>query len=384
METEADNSNILSKDNQLYSKVVELIQLARQKIATVVNLTMVHTYFEVGRMIVEDEQQGKERAEYGKAVLKDLSVRLTEKFGKGFSEQNLRNMRQFFTVYSIYETPSSKLKRNVNKSTSIRQTPSSELKVIDNQINNVFVVSVVKPTKFTLSWSHYLILMRIENSAERNFYEIEATNENWSESQLKRQYHASLYERLALSRNKKEVMKLANEGQTMLKPEDILKNPLSLEFLGMEEKVSYSESDLEHAIISKLQRFLLEMGKGFLFEARQKRFTFDGEHFFVDLVFYNRLLQCYVLIDLKIEKLTHQDLGQMQMYVNYYDRYEKQNFEKPTIGILLCKKKMNALVELTLPPDANIYAAEYSLYLPDKQLLQQKLAEWLIEFEDLE
>jgi len=225
--------------------------------------------------------------------------------------------------------------------------------------------------------------MRIENSYERSFYEIEAFQGNWSERQLKRQYHSSLYERLALSRNKEEVIKLAIEGQTIAKPVDLLKNPLTLEFLGIEEKDSYSESDMEHAILSKLQQFILELGKGFLFETRQKRFTFDEKHYFVDLVFYNRLLQCFVLLDLKTEELLHKDLGQMQMYVNYYDRNVKLDYEKPTIGILLCKKKNNALVELTLPKESNIYASEYSLYLPDKQLLQQKLNEWLIEFENL-
>jgi len=235
---------------------------------------------------------------------------------------------------------------------------------------------------FRLSWSHYLVLMRIENLQERSFYEIEAAEQNWSLTQLNRQYHASLYERLALSRDKAEVLKLAQQGHIIQKPQDILKNPLTLDFLGLGEKASYSETDLEQGIISKLQDFLLELGKGFLFEARQKRFTFDNEHFFVDLVFYNRLLQCYVLIDLKIEKLTHQDLGQMQMYVNYYDRFEKQVFEKPTIGILLCKKKNNNLVELTLPKDANIYASEYSLYLPEKELLQQKLNEWVEELKE--
>jgi len=364
MSNDLDTRDDSLENNKLYSRIADLIEHARQKVASVVNLTMVHTYFEIGRMIVEDEQKGKDRAEYGKAVLKELSTRLTGKFGKGFSEQNLRNMRQFFIVYA-------------NRDLSIRQTLSSGLESNDNQS------SKVKYYDFTLNWSHYLILMRIENNAERNFYEIEATNENWSERHLSRQYHSSLYERLALSLNKEDVLKLANEGHTVVKPEDILKNPLSLEFLGLEEKESYTESDLEHAIISKLQQFLLELGKGFLFEARQKRFTFDDEHYFVDLVFYNRLLQCYVLIDLKIEKLTHQDLGQMQMYVNYYDRVEKREFEKPTIGILLCKKKSNALVELTLPKDAHIYASEYSLYLPDKQLLQQKLTEWLKEFDDL-
>jgi predicted nuclease of restriction endonuclease-like (RecB) superfamily len=360
--------------NQLYNKVAELIDLARKKVATAVNLTMVHTYFEIGKMIVEEEQQGKERAAYGKAVLKTLSLKLTERFGKGFSVDNLQNMRRFFQVYSdrlIYEKPSRKL-QNVNNEIDINKNISS---TIWKQPSANF-------QNFTLGWSHYLILMRIENPAERSFYEIEATKENWSEPQLKRQYQSSLYERLALSRNKEEVLKLATEGQLLVKPEDILKNPLSLEFLGIDEKNKYSESDIEQAIINKIQYFLLELGKGFLFEARQKRFTFDNEHFFVDLVFYNRLLQCYILIDLKIDKLTHQDLGQMQMYVNYFDRYQKQTFEKPSIGILLCKKKNNALVELTLPKDANIHASEYSLYLPDKQLLQQKLAEWIDEFEN--
>jgi predicted nuclease of restriction endonuclease-like (RecB) superfamily len=224
--------------------------------------------------------------------------------------------------------------------------------------------------------------MRIENLQERSFYEIEAAEQNWSLAQLNRQYHSSLYERLALSRDKNEVLKLAQQGHTIEKPQDILKNPLTLDFLGLGEKTSYSETDLEQGIISKIQEFLLELGKGFLFEARQKRFTFDDENYFVDLVFYNRLLQCYVLIDLKIEKLNHQDLGQMQMYVNYYDRFEKQTFEKPTIGILLCKKKNNNLVELTLPKNANIYASEYSLYLPEKELLQQKLNEWVQELEE--
>ena len=177
-------------------------------------------------------------------------------------------------------------------------------------------------------------------------------------------------------------MRLAQEGHTINRPDDILKNPLTLEFLGLKPDVAYSETKLENAIISKMQHFLLELGKGFLFEARQKRFTFDEDDFFVDLVFYNRLLQCYVLIDLKVGKLTHQDLGQMQMYVNYYDRYVKQDFEKPTVGILLCKEKKDALVELTLPKDSNIYAQQYALYLPDKKLLRNKLQEWLEEQEE--
>ena len=199
--------------------------------------------------------------------------------------------------------------------------------------------------------------------------------------ELKRQVASGLYERLALNRDKEGVCKLATEGQIIATPADILKEPYILEFLGLDEKAGYSESDMETAIIDQLEQFLLELGKGFLFEARQKRFTFDEDHFFVDLVFYNRLLRCYVLIDLKLDKLSHQDLGQMQMYVNYFDRYVKTPDENPTIGILLCKRKKQAVVELTLPADANIHAREYNLYLPSKEVLQQKLTDWVREQE---
>jgi predicted nuclease of restriction endonuclease-like (RecB) superfamily len=226
-------------------------------------------------------------------------------------------------------------------------------------------------------------LTRIKNPDERRFYELEAESQQWSVDDLKRQYNSSLYERLALSRDKGEVMRLAKEGLTVEKTRDVLKDPLVLEFLDMAEDSAYSESGLESAIISKLQKFLLELGKGFLFEARQKRFAFDEKSFFVDLVLYNRLLQCYVIIDLKTKELKHQDLGQMMMYVNYFDRYVKAEHENPTVGILLCKEKDANIVELTLPENANIYASEYSLYLPDKTLLQHKLAEWAQEFEEV-
>lgn len=225
--------------------------------------------------------------------------------------------------------------------------------------------------------------MRIDNPDARNFYEIEATKQQWSVRYLQRQVGSSLYERLALSRDKDEVMRLAVEGQTLAKPSDVIKDPLVLEFVGLKPDSSYSETDLENAIINRLQDFLMECGKGFLFEARQKRFTFDEDYFYVDLVLYNRFLQCYVLVDLKLGKLTHQDLGQMQMYVNYFDRYVRLDFEKPTIGILLCEQKNDSVVELTLPKDSNIYAQQYALCLPDKALLQQKLRQWADEFEHL-
>ena len=235
------------------------------------------------------------------------------------------------------------------------------------------------PMGFTLSWSQYVFLMGIKNREERSFYEIEAAAQGWSVRELKRQFNSGLYERLALSRDKEGIRKLARKGHIVAKPQDLLKEPYVLEFLGLDEKAKYSESDLESAIIDKLEHFLLELGKGFLFEARQKRFTFDEEHFFVDLVFYNRLLRCYVLIDLKIGKLTHQDLGQMQMYVNYFDRHVKSPDEKSTVGIILCKKKHDALVEITLPQDANIFASQYQLYLPTKEELRQKLLDWTEE-----
>jgi predicted nuclease of restriction endonuclease-like (RecB) superfamily len=229
---------------------------------------------------------------------------------------------------------------------------------------------------FTLSWSHYVFLLTIKNSDERSFYEIEAANENWTLRELKRQFDSSLYERLALSRDKKGIRKLSEEGQIVTHVNDLLKEPLVLEFLGLDTHARYSESDLETAILNQIERFLLELGKGFLFAARQRRFTFDGDHFWVDLVFYNRLLRCYVLLDLKLGKLTHQDLGQMQMYVNYFDREERLEGERPTVGIILCKQKNSALVRITLPKDTNIHAREYQLYLPSKQELQRKLLEW--------
>lgn len=324
----------------------------------------VMTNFEIGRRIVEHEQKGAKRAAYGAELLKELSTRLTEEFGRGFSEDNLSNMRRFFLTWKdrIAEFPNSlfgNLKQPIGKlaETSISEQP-------------------VRKFPFTLSWTHYQVLLTVKDPDERSFYEIEATNSGWSVPELKRQKASCLYERLALSRDKEGIRKLAREGQVIVRPEDLLKEPFVLEFLGLDDKASYSESDLEQAIINRLEHFLLELGKGFLFEARQKRFTFDEDHYFVDLVFYNRLLRCYVIIDLKLDKLTHQDLGQMQMYVNYYDREVKLPEENPTIGLLLCKSAKKTVIELTLPKGANIHAKEYNLYLPSKELLKQKLDEW--------
>ncbi len=364
----ADKEMTKTTDNveSLYNKVSSLIEQARAYVKTSVNTAEVYTKYYIGKYIVEYEQKGNVHAQYGKQILKGLSQNLTGCFGEGWSVDTLEKCRRLFLVYSKSATP-------LRNSESLGKSAT---------VLRIFEKTESEAPHFVLSWSHYLILIRITNDAERSFYEIECRNQNWSVRQLSRQVGSSLYERLVLSRDKDEVMRLAREGQTVEKASDVIKSPLTLEFLGLKPDASYSESKLENAIISKMQQFLLEMGKGFLFEARQKRFTFDEQNFYVDLVLYNRLLQCYCLLDIKIDKLTHQDLGQMQMYVNYFDRYVKQDFEKPTIGILLCKEKNDALVELTLPKDANIYASAYQLYLPDKALLQAKVREWIAEFEE--
>ena len=363
---------IVKNEEQLFYAISHLIDESRRQVAKAVNTAMVYTYYSVGQYIVEFEQGGKVRAAYGKEVLKRLSARLTEQYGKGWSEDNLENCRNLFLNYSITEPVVRKLNQETISEPAVRKS--------DQEINSEPVAR--NTHTFLLPWTHYLILMRVKNLQARKFYEIEAYNQQWSKRQLQRQIASSLYERLALSRDKDEVMRLANEGQVVEKTSDIIKNPLVLEFLGLKPDTAYSETDLETAILDKLESFLLECGKGFLFEARQKRFTFDEDNFYVDLVLYNRILQCYVLVDLKIDKLTHQDLGQMMMYVNYFDRYKRLEFEKPTIGILLCKGKNDALVELTLPKDANIYAQQYALCLPKKEELQRKLKEWIREYED--
>ena len=326
---------------ELYDGIRELVLSARGGAARGLNLLQIHTNYEIGRRIVEEEQGGADRAQYGKEVIRELAARLTEEFGNGFSKSNLEYMRRF---YLAYPDRSSQIAQTASGRFGSLETTSSSSNA--QTLSGQSVPSADLP--FGLSWSHYVFLLGL-NEQERKFYEIEATQQSWTLRDLKRQFNSGLYERLALSRDKEAIYELANQGHGVSRPQDILKEPYVLEFLGLESKAAYSESDLEAAIVENVQHFLLELGKGFLFEARQKRFTFDEEHFFIDLVFYNRLLKCYVLIDLKIGKLTHQDLGQMQMYVNYFDRFVKSDGENSTIGIVLCKKKNSALVEITLP-----------------------------------
>jgi predicted nuclease of restriction endonuclease-like (RecB) superfamily len=319
--------------NELATKISELLISARTNVVQTVNRTMVLTYFEIGRMIVEEEQNGKQRADYGKQIIKSLSERLTHEFGKGFSQRNLEQIRQFYTVYSKTQTLSA---------------------------------------EFNLSWSHYMKLMRINDVNERTFYEIESFKNNWSIRELNRQYDTALFTRLTISKDKNEILQLSKKGQILEKPQDAIKDPYILEFIGLPEYSNYSESDLEQKLIDKLEHFLLELGNGFTFVARQNRISFDDKHFRVDLVFYNRILKCFVLIDLKIGELKHQDIGQMQMYVNYYDRQIKLEEENKTIGIILCQNKSEAVVEFTLPENnQQIFASKYLTVLPSKETLIQ-------------
>lgn len=308
-------------------QVKKLIRAAQGQVVHSVNTLMVRTYFELGRRIVEQEQKGKRQADYGAYLLDSLSRALTAEFGKGYSRRNLELIRKFYLTYRIAKSPISQ----------------------------------------SLTWTHYLNLMRIDDDSERSFYEIETVKNKWSVREMARQINSSLYERLRLSRNKRKVLKLASQGQIIENPADLIKDPYVLEFLQLPEHSSYSETELESALIGKLEQFLLELGNGFTFVGRQVRFTFEEEHFRVDLVFYNRILRCFVLIDLKIGKLRHQDLGQMQMYVNYYDRHVRLENEERTIGIILCKDKNDTMVEITLPEGSNrIFASKYKLVLPSK------------------
>ncbi len=322
-------------NNNIYQEIKELLYSAKNRVYQTINTTMTQTYFQIGKRIVEEEQGGETRAEYGKSLLKLLSVQLINEFGKGFSVDNLENMRRFYLAFQKSETVS---------------------------------------RKFELSWSHYIFLTRIENIDERNFYEIELIENSWSLRELKRQFDSGLFERLKLSSDKQKVKELSLNGQVIQTAQDLIKDPYILEFVGLPELSSYSESELEQKLIDKLEHFLLELGKGFTFVARQKRITIDEKHFKVDLVFYNRILKSFVVIDLKIGELKHQDIGQMMMYVNYFDRFEKTDDENSTIGIILCKDKSKALVELTLPKDNNqIYASKYLTILPNKEEFKKLL-----------
>lgn len=364
-------------EQSLTERIIALIEEARRNVATVANVALVHTYYEIGKMIIENEQGGKERADYGKTLLKDLSAKLKERFGQGWSVENLTLMRKFYRVYGaseIADKPSTK-----SDSLEIVNT------VYDFQtsMSDTWTKTTSSP-RFRLSWSHYLVLMRIADPDERNFYEKEAAEGQWSLRQMSRQIGSQLYERSLKHKGKVGVTELMRKAPRPEVAEEPLKDPYTLEFLGLPERTDYSETQLEQAIINHLAEFMLELGKGFTFVGRQLRFTFEEEHYKVDLVFYNRLTRSFFVFDLKLTKITHQDLGQMQMYVHYYDRVVKLPDENPTIGILLSSEEVNdATVKMTLPECEHnrIFARQYKTVLPTVDSLKRIIRQQRRAFE---
>ncbi|MDP2753994.1 MAG: PDDEXK nuclease domain-containing protein [Nitrospirota bacterium] len=317
----------------IYRRVREILETARSSAYRAVNLAMVQAYWHIGKVIVEEEQRGKAKAEYGEYLLKNLSQRLTKDFGKGFDYSNVKNMRQFYMAFPIGDA-------------------------LRSQLN----------------WTHYRLLMRVEKESVRNFYIEECIAGNWSTRQLERQINSFYYERILSSRDKKAVRKEIHKLEPSLKPEDIIKDPYVLEFLNVKENIRFLEKDLEKALIEKLQEFLLELGKGFSFAGRQQRISADGDNFYIDLVFYNYLLKCFVLIDLKIGKLTHQDIGQMDFYVRYYENKIRTETDNPTIGIILCSEKNETVVKYSvLNENKRLFASKYKLYLPTEKELKEEL-----------
>jgi len=317
----------------LIQQIQAIIATAKDRAIRSVDNERVLMYWQIGKVIFEEEQQGKDRADYGKYLIKSISETFQPQFGTGFSIRQLEMNRQFYKTFPI-----------------------------TNALRSQF------------SWTHYRTLIRIDNQDKREFYITEASKNNWNARQLERQVNSQLFERLLLGNDVQSVLAVAREEKLPTDAKEIIKDPMVLEFLGLKREAAYYEKDLEAAIITHLQDFILELGNGFAFVARQKRIHIDGDEFFIDLVFFNRLLQCFVIIEIKTTKLTHQDIGQLQMYVNYYDRYEKQEFENPTIGILLCTDKNDAVVKITLPENnSTIIASKYQLYLPTEQQLIEEV-----------
>lgn len=322
-------------------EIKEIILTSRTNAVRSVDFCRVQMYWQMGKRIFEEEQQGKERADYGSYLIRNLAKEIQPEFGSGFATRQLERARQFYRIFPIAST-----------------------------------------LRTQLNWSQYKLLISIEDDGKREYYLHESVNNCWTFRELERQVNSSLYERLLMSNDKESVLAIARKERIPQAPEEVIKDPMVLEFLGLKPQSSYYEKDLENSIITNLQDFLLEMGDGFTFVARQKRILLEDDEFFIDLVLFNRLLRSFVIIEIKTEKLTHQDLGQLQMYVNYYDRIVKLPEENPTIGILLCPQKNDTVVKMTLPSDSNLRAAEYKLYLPETKLLQQKVEEWTQAFDN--
>jgi predicted nuclease of restriction endonuclease-like (RecB) superfamily len=358
---DADSQNMAHLE-RLHQRVGEILVAAQTGVARTVNTAQVLSHWLIGRAIIEEEQQGQSRADYGDNLLKNLTQRLQIEYGKGFSYANLKLMRQFYLAFPQLLTPNQKgyALRSLFPNTELLSSPEP------------WQPGQIHPN---LSWTHYRIIMRVDSLQARSFYQIETLKNNWSSRELERQIGSLLFERLAKSTDKEGLLQLATQGQVIQTPADVFKDPLVIEFLGLPESPRLVESDLEMALINNLQTFLLELGKGFAFIKRQERITIDGDHFYIDLVFYHTILKCYILIDLKVGKLTHGDLGQLQLYVNYYDQERCAPDDNPTLGLILCSDKNDAVVQYTLGPDQQnkIFASRYKLHLPTEAELQAEL-----------
>lgn len=341
-----------TKVDEICNRIIERVYAARQSIARTVDTEIVKSHWITGKEIVEEELQGKKRATYGAQLLNMMAERLTRKLGRGYTVTNLRYMKRFYLIYQ--------------KVNPIRQTVSGEL-----SLNNVDI---------PLSWSHYCLLIKVDRKEARGFYEKEAVENRWSSRELGRQIGSLLFDRLAKSRDKKGLMRLARKGQEIQSPDDAIKDPVVLEFLDLPESHRLVESKLEEALINNLQHFLLEMGKGFAFVGRQQRLTLDNDHFYADLVMYHTILKCFVIIDLKTKPLSHSDLGQMQLYVNYYDQECRSEGDNPTIGLILCTQKNDAMVRYTLGEKGKqIFASKYQFHLPTEAELEAEIKRELNE-----
>ncbi|MFA6089379.1 MAG: PDDEXK nuclease domain-containing protein [Candidatus Woesearchaeota archaeon] len=318
----------------VYTDIRQILDIARNKAYKAINFAMVEAYWNIGKIIIKEEQKGKERAEYGSYLIKELSKRLTKEFGKGFDERNLWYMKSFYVAFPI-------------------------LNALRSQ----------------LSWTHYRLLLKIEKEESRQFYMIECVNNKWSTREFERQINSLLYERLILSKSSKKIKDLSFKGQEIQTPKDLIKDPYILEFLNIKDNYTLIEKDLESILVEKLKQFVLELGKGFSFVSRQKRITLGGDHYYVDLVFYNYILKCFVLIDLKTGKLTHHDIGQMDFYVRYFEKEVKSRDDNKTIGLILCTDKNETMVKYTsLNDNKNIFASKYKLYLPTVEELKNEIS----------
>lgn len=377
----------VAKSTAIDKRIRDILESARANAVRSVNTTQVVSNWLIGREIVEEEQRGKDRAEYGKELLKSLSSQLNLQFRRGFSVSALQYMRSFYLTYPEllekqhalrFEFNALPLRSEKQHSLSVESTRHrSALLAAETIGKSTAETDGWKPGRLNsdLSWTHYRTLLRVEFADARNFYEIESIRNNWSAREMERQINSLLFERLAKSKDKVGLMRLATNGQEISQPADIFKDPVVIEFLGLPESPQLTESDLESALIDNLRTFLLELGKGFAFVSRQERITLDGDHFYIDLVFYHTILKCYVLIDLKIDKLTHADLGQLLLYVNYYDHERCTPGDNPTLGLILCTDKIDAVVKYTLGTEQpqKIFASRYKLYLPSEADLQEEI-----------